>query len=363
MSHSDDGHSLPPPHLPPPSAPVRSPVPEPTKVHHSHARLIAVVTAIVAVFAGTAIAYSSRSDDPKPLTNLPSVVASTAVATTSVAPPSTTTTVPEPTTTVDETAAACDEIAAVLGRLGSGPSTASGIADHLTQISNDVIDAALVLPATLRSDALELSEDIGDFAVTVEDLQSAREFSDESQTAAIDAVVAAVPPFSETIGEGSLLAEAYPALQEECRFDDDDPDVLLSHVLAMALPLDRFMATPLATDPRFWLLADIYDGVRSLVEAMSFDAESALHSHFAVCRVDEDASDVGDNEGCDGLAFFCNAGDMAACDDLYSVSVIDSEYEAIGAACGRRVEGTLGEVGGVIVGQSGQPLPGQCTGP
>jgi hypothetical protein len=48
----------------------------------------------------------------------------------------------------------------------------------------------------------------------------------------------------------------------------------------------------------------------------------------------------GDNADLDAYWDACEAGDGSACDDLYFESPIGSEYEAFGASCGNRHEGT-----------------------
>ena len=349
MSHSDDGHPLPPPHHPPPSAPLQSPVPDPTPIRHSHARPVAAVAAIVAVLAGTAVAYSSRSNDRN--------VASTAV-TTAVAPPSTTTIVrfttttePAPTTvTVDVAAAACEELAGILGRVGSPQPTASALGDHLSTIADDLIDAATNLPDGPRSEARSLGVDIADLAATIDDLATAQTTGDPALADVIDAIVAATPAFATAFVAGSTLEEAYPLLQDECDFDDPDADEQLTSLLIMAKTLEAFMATPLASEPQFWLLSNLYAGTQEIVELLSRGARSQFHVDYAICSIDLDAYQLGDNVGCDALAFACNAGDVDACDDLYDISAVGSEYEQIGGTRGGREP--LAVHGNVIIGSS-----------
>lgn len=48
------------------------------------------------------------------------------------------------------------------------------------------------------------------------------------------------------------------------------------------------------------------------------------------------ATSYGDDASLDALWDSCEAGDMAACDDLYFASPIGSEYEAFGDSCGNR---------------------------
>lgn len=53
-----------------------------------------------------------------------------------------------------------------------------------------------------------------------------------------------------------------------------------------------------------------------------------------------EATDFGDDPYLDGLWTACEGGDWAACDQLYWDSPIDSEYEAFGGTCGYRTDGS-----------------------
>jgi hypothetical protein len=52
----------------------------------------------------------------------------------------------------------------------------------------------------------------------------------------------------------------------------------------------------------------------------------------------ETAQVHGDNAGCDALYDACDQRNPAACNDLYWVSAVGSEYESFGATCGGRTE-------------------------
>jgi hypothetical protein len=57
-------------------------------------------------------------------------------------------------------------------------------------------------------------------------------------------------------------------------------------------------------------------------------------------EVDEDGYSPADNPGLDVLADDCTSGDLTACDLLYQIAPIDSDYEDLGYSCGgRRPEG------------------------
>lgn len=64
------------------------------------------------------------------------------------------------------------------------------------------------------------------------------------------------------------------------------------------------------------------------------DKEAEL---FACIKASGEATDPGDDAGCDDLAHACASGDLEACDDIFIWSTSESTYEEIGASCGRRI--------------------------
>jgi hypothetical protein len=56
--------------------------------------------------------------------------------------------------------------------------------------------------------------------------------------------------------------------------------------------------------------------------------------------IGSDANSYGDDPALDALWDSCEAGDMAACDDLFRESPVGSEYEDFGDTCGNRTDGS-----------------------
>jgi hypothetical protein len=65
----------------------------------------------------------------------------------------------------------------------------------------------------------------------------------------------------------------------------------------------------------------------------------------------------GDDPGLDALWDGCEAGDAAACDELYAISPVGSDYEAFGSTCGGRTDG-----GGCDGATDGSEQPPEGTG-
>lgn len=85
--------------------------------------------------------------------------------------------------------------------------------------------------------------------------------------------------------------------------------------------------------------------VRETTDAGLLSFGALILQAFEDCDVDPDllggaavGVNYGDNPWLDGLYDDCGAGDGAACDRLYLVSPVGSEYELYGATCGARFE-------------------------
>ena len=61
---------------------------------------------------------------------------------------------------------------------------------------------------------------------------------------------------------------------------------------------------------------------------------SSLAEAYWECMGVPDAMKVSDNEACDALHQACAGGDLAACDDMWLITPVGSEYERFGASCG-----------------------------
>jgi S1-C subfamily serine protease len=90
-------------------------------------------------------------------------------------------------------------------------------------------------------------------------------------------------------------------------------------------------------------LRDTIDGILAEPSAVSADCEAAgLRPELPDGWDDWDVAPTGgawaygDDRALDGLWDACQAGDWAACDELFYVSPFGSEYEAFGASCGDR---------------------------
>lgn len=70
------------------------------------------------------------------------------------------------------------------------------------------------------------------------------------------------------------------------------------------------------------------------------DEDSTTTTAEDVGGDDEVADDYGDDPALDALYDDCEDGDMAACDELYFASDVDSGYEAFGETCGDREDGS-----------------------
>lgn len=85
-----------------------------------------------------------------------------------------------------------------------------------------------------------------------------------------------------------------------------------------------------------------------------FDGDSFSFGDFR--DPDESAADAyGDDPELDALWDSCGSGDGAACDELYWVSPVDSEYEAYGNTCGDRIKEGAFSCEDAIGGSAGAP--------
>lgn len=90
----------------------------------------------------------------------------------------------------------------------------------------------------------------------------------------------------------------------------------------------------------FLLLGDDDDGASQEVETTAAD-DTTTEVFGSLPDPTEEPDGLGDDAALDALAEECYDGDMAACDELFTESPLDSEYEAYGDSCaGRQAEDT-----------------------
>lgn len=82
----------------------------------------------------------------------------------------------------------------------------------------------------------------------------------------------------------------------------------------------------------FVVLILVIVGLQNYADSPTFDTVTTDTGDYTV--IVGDANTYGDDPVLDGLWEACDAGDMAACDDLYFESPFGSEYEEFGDNCG-----------------------------
>jgi hypothetical protein len=132
-----------------------------------------------------------------------------------------------------------------------------------------------------------------------------------------------------------------PKVVSDCDLEID-PAALVDYITVA----QEFLQTKAGQRPAYDALREM---VASMNEAMTRNdgqPTAGLDDAYEQCAAALTAQQPGDDAGCDELHDGCDGRNMLACNDLYWISAIGSEYERFAATCGDRTRFGLEGFGG-----------------
>jgi hypothetical protein len=154
----------------------------------------------------------------------------------------------------------------------------------------------------------------------------------EFGTVEADAATALVEAIVPVLRASSLMLPA-PNVVSDCNFAVD-PGTLVDFVTVA----QEFLLTEVGQRPAHDALRDMVASMNEAITRNNGQPTAGLVDAYEQCAAAPEAQQPGDDAGCDELYDACDGRNMLACNDLFWISVVGSEYERFGATCGDRTQ-------------------------
>lgn len=232
----------------------------------------------------------------------------------------------------------CEAILALLDALATIPDglEAAQLAERVRSLSEDVSGAAARVSPAAAVDGESVASFFWQLSGDFERLSFARADVAPRTAALMDDVVETAAPYLRSLADARGLRLVMPAVAEACA-----PPLRPASTTAYVRFTDALAAfadTDVGQRPAFAGLAALAAAMVASDERSTAGPSSGMDADYDACATDPSATEPGSNAGCDALLDSCMSGQMFACNDLYWISPLGSEYESMAATCGSRVD-------------------------